>query len=109
MADGKGILVSNVSENSPAAKAGIKAGDVIVEADGQGVSNTAELSKALGNKDKKTVNLTILRNKNRQNLTVEPEESKDVLRMTPSVRITPQGGATIAPRVLTLKGSNIEI
>lgn len=108
-ADGKGILVSNVSENSPAAKAGIKAGDVIIEADGQAVSNPAELTRALSNKDKKTVNLTILRNKNRQNVTVEPGESKDVLKMTPGVRIAPRGVTTTAPRVLTLNRSEIEI
>ena len=110
VADGKGILINNVSENSPAAKAGLKAGDVIVEADGQAISSPAELTRSLGNKDKKTVNLTILRNKIRQNMTVEPEESKDVIRAVPSVRIAPQGGATtIAPRVLTLKGSEIEL
>lgn len=110
VADGKGILISSVTENSPAAKAGLKAGDVIIEADGQAISNPAELTRSLGNKDKKTVNLTILRNKNRQNVTVEPEESKDVIRTIPGVRIAPQGGATtIAPRVLTLKGSEIEL
>lgn len=110
VADGKGILVSNVRENSPAAKAGLKAGDVIVDADGQALANTAELTKALSNKDKKTVNLTILRNKNRQNVTVEPEESKDVLKLNPSVKIVPRSGATtIAPRVLTLNRSEIEL
>lgn len=110
VADGKGILISSVQENSPAAKAGLKAGDVIVEADGQAVANTAELSKALGNKDKKTINLTILRNKKRQNITVEPEEAKDVLKPAPGVKVMPRNGVTtVAPRVLTLTRSASEI
>lgn len=112
VADGKGVLISNVSENSPAAKAGLKAGDVIIEAEGKAISTTAELSRALGDKQKKTVSLTVLRNKNRQNITVEPEESKDVFETAPAVRMTaPRGAVTnIMPRVMTLSGtSSIEL
>ncbi len=39
----KGVLVANVQEGTPAAKAGLKAGDVIVSFDGTAVSNPAEL------------------------------------------------------------------
>lgn len=77
VADGKGILINSVRENSPAAKAGLKAGDVIVEADGKAVGNSGELMKALNSKEKGSVTLTILRNKNRQTITVEPEENKN--------------------------------
>ena len=76
VADGKGILVTNVNENSPAAKGGLKAGDVIVEADGKAVDNTMELMKALNAKEKGSVTLTVIRNKNRQTVTVEPEGGK---------------------------------
>src|SRR5262245_37333752 len=40
-----GILISAVSEPSPAADAGIRVGDVIYEADGQPVSSIQELSR----------------------------------------------------------------
>ena len=101
--DGKGVLISNVRENSPAAKAGLKAGDVIIEADGKAVANSAELSRALSDKDKKSVNLTVLRNKNRQNISVEPEEAKDVLKSTPGVRIAAPNGVITngAPQVFS--------
>lgn len=41
----RGVLVSSVSEDSPAAKAGLKAGDVILEFDGQRVEGTAALAR----------------------------------------------------------------
>ena len=40
---GRGILVSEVNEDTPAAKAGIQVGDVILEADGRALSETREL------------------------------------------------------------------
>jgi len=40
-----GALVSSVFDNSPAAKVGVKAGDIIVEYDGQKISRTTDLSK----------------------------------------------------------------
>ncbi len=43
IANGKGSLVEGVQEGSPAEKAGIKRGDVIVSVDGKAVSDDAEL------------------------------------------------------------------
>jgi serine protease Do len=45
--DGKGALVTEVVEDSPAAKAGLKAGDVIVKAGGKDVDASASLREAL--------------------------------------------------------------
>jgi membrane-associated protease RseP (regulator of RpoE activity) len=73
VSDGKGVLVSNVRENSPAAKVGLKAGDVIIEADGKPVSDQMGLVKALNAEGKKSVSLTIIRDKKRLTITVEPE------------------------------------
>ncbi|WP_432467365.1 Do family serine endopeptidase [Agarivorans sp. Z349TD_8] len=58
----KGVLVTSVLEDSPAKKAGIKAGDVIIAVDGKTTGSTGQLrsqigSKAIGDKTK----LTILR------------------------------------------------
>jgi len=44
---GKGVLVSEVVVGSPAAQAGLKAGDVIVAVDGKDVATVTELRKAL--------------------------------------------------------------
>jgi serine protease Do len=45
LADTKGALVSSVVENSPAMKAGVKAGDVIVEYDGKPVAKSEDLPR----------------------------------------------------------------
>jgi len=77
VADGKGVLINNVNENSPAAKAGLKAGDVIVEVEGKAVSNTMELLRGIGEKKEGEVALTIIRNRNRQTVKVTPEKIKE--------------------------------
>ena len=74
VADGKGVLINSVRENSPAAKAGLRAGDVIVEVDGKPVAGSMELTRAISEKKEGDVNLTIVRNKNRQTIRVTPEK-----------------------------------
>lgn len=76
VSDGKGLLVNNVRPDSPAAKSGLKAGDVIVEADGKAVTNMMELTRTINEKKEGDVNLTIIRNKNRQTVRVTPEKMK---------------------------------
>ncbi len=71
-----GAMVNNVRENSPAAKAGLKAGDIIVEADGKPVKSDVDLIRAVGGKKEGSVNLTIVRGGNRQTISVTPEEVK---------------------------------
>lgn len=74
---GKGLLVNKVAEDSPAARAGIEAGDVIVEADGKPIANNLELLRALDEKKVGDIILTIVRDKTRRSVTVTPETSKD--------------------------------
>jgi S1-C subfamily serine protease len=77
--DGEGVLVRNVFEKSPAAKAGLKAGDVITSMDGEKIHSASELrEKLMLKKDAKTVKLGLLRNRSELSLTVElpaPEEN----------------------------------
>ncbi len=77
--DGKGLLINNVRENSPAAKAGLKAGDIIVEADGKEIKNNADLIRTLNEKKEGDVQLTIIRDRNRQTVSVTPEKLKGEL------------------------------
>ncbi|MBI3635722.1 MAG: Do family serine endopeptidase [Candidatus Rokubacteria bacterium] len=46
--DAKGVLVSEVVPNSPAARAGLKAGDIISEVDGKAVETPADLARTIG-------------------------------------------------------------
>lgn len=71
-----GVLVNEVRENSPAAKAGLKAGDIIVEADGKPVKGDGDLARTIGGKKEGSINLTIVRDRSRQTITVTPEEMK---------------------------------
>ncbi len=43
--EGKGALVADVTKDSPAAEAGLKAGDVILEYDGHGVARESDLPR----------------------------------------------------------------
>lgn len=74
---GKGVLVSNVRENSAAAKAGLRAGDVITEVNGKTVANTIELTRAINEKQEGDVTLTIVRDRNRQTVKVTPEKGQN--------------------------------
>ncbi len=47
---GRGILVSRVEEDTPAAKAGMRAGDVIVAVDGKGISDRSDIAQALADR-----------------------------------------------------------
>jgi serine protease Do len=79
-----GVLVSSVEENSPAAKAGIKAGDIVTEADGQKVEDSDDLVRALSAKQEGEVTLTVVRDRNRRTVRVTPER-----RAAPQTFFTP--------------------
>lgn len=74
-----GALVNNVREDSPAAKAGIKAGDIIVEIDGKAVKGELDVVRAIGEKKEGDVSVTIVRGGERQMLKVTPEKGKGML------------------------------
>ncbi|HUS13344.1 MAG TPA: PDZ domain-containing protein [Pyrinomonadaceae bacterium] len=95
VADGKGVLVTSVADDSPAAKAGVRAGDVITAIDGEKVEGAGDLARAINKKKDGDVSLTIVRNKNQRTITVTPKE--DPL-LTPGA--APQGRRVITiPRV----------
>jgi membrane-associated protease RseP (regulator of RpoE activity) len=75
---GKGVLVREVTEGSPAAKAGLKAGDVIIKVGSKGVGSVEDLRDALGDETDQPhkVLLTIVRNHEEQMVTVQIEPVK---------------------------------
>jgi serine protease Do len=58
---GRGVVVRSVGDSSPAAEAGIRAGDVIVEVDQQRVASVAEMKRALDRHPKNTPVVVLLR------------------------------------------------
>lgn len=70
--DGEGVLVRSVEKGSPAEKAGVKAGDVIVRAGDEKLADRGDFARVMrkhraGGK----LNLGIVRDKHEQNLTLE--------------------------------------
>jgi serine protease Do len=72
--DGEGVLVTEVANDSAAAKAGLKAGDVILEIDDQKVKNINDLMSTLAKKEEGQVVLKVLRNRDDKKLTVTLEK-----------------------------------
>jgi C-terminal processing protease CtpA/Prc len=76
--DGEGILVHEVHQGSPAEKAGIKAGDVLIKFDGERIRTVGDLREKLaGVREQKKVKLGLLRNRNEITVeaTIEPPET----------------------------------
>jgi serine protease Do len=71
---GKGVLVTSVTDDGPAAKAGVRAGDVITAVDGEAVDSPGDISRAINRKKEGDVTLTIIRNKAQQTIRVTPRE-----------------------------------
>jgi len=78
-----GLLITSVNENSPAAKAGLKAGDVITAIDGEKVESSGDISRAINKQQDGDVTLTIVRDRNTQTIRVTPEKSKETPLMRP--------------------------
>jgi serine protease Do len=74
IAGGKGVLVTSVTEDGPAAKAGVRAGDVITAVDGESVDSPGDISRIINRKKEGDVTLTIVRNKAQQTIHVSPRE-----------------------------------
>lgn len=74
--EGRGLLINDVRADSPAAKAGLRAGDVIVEVEGREVKGMGDFVRAIGEKKEGEVTLTIVRDRNRQTVRVTPEKMK---------------------------------
>ena len=73
-----GALVSQTQDNSPAATAGIRSGDIILSVDGKDISDSAELARLITNrKPGSQVNLHILRNGKQMDVKVVITELKD--------------------------------
>ena len=77
VAGGQGILVTEVTEDSPAEKAGMKAGDVIISAGGKEVMDGRDLRRAINDHEgEDPIELIVIRHGERITIQVVPEERK---------------------------------
>ena len=72
-----GVLVRQVLRNTPAEKAGLKAGDVITKVGGANVGSTREITSQLRSaaRTNRTVTLTLVREKHEMTLTVTLDQA----------------------------------
>ena len=77
-----GVLITSVTDNSPAAKAGLKAGDVITAVDGEKVTSSGDVSRTINKKQDGEVSITILRDRNSRTINLIPEkrEQPNIIR-----------------------------
>jgi serine protease Do len=106
---GRGVLVTSVNENSPAARAGLKAGDVITEVNGQQTGTIGELSRALNRQNDGEVTLNIVRDKHQRTIKVTPERGQLVPFSGPEELVMPQIGKIAFPRMEFPKIQNFKL
>src|ERR1019366_4776589 len=58
----EGVLVHSVNPNTPASRAGLKAGDVVVKVNGTPVMSSREITGLVHASRKKTITFTVVRN-----------------------------------------------
>jgi serine protease Do len=77
-----GVLVTSVTDGTPASRAGLKAGDVITSINGSAVTNREDLLRGLRNATSDDVQIGIVRDKKESSVTAKIEQP---------VRRTPRG------------------
>jgi serine protease Do len=91
--NGKGALVSEVNKESNAEKAGFKAGDVIINVDGNRIEDVSDFEEEISDRDGKDVPVEIIRDRKSVKLTLtieEQDEEEDDDDMSGSVLQVPQ-------------------
>jgi membrane-associated protease RseP (regulator of RpoE activity) len=75
---GKGALITEVHKDSPAEKAGLKAGDVIVAVDDEKVVDADDVSELIeDHKPGDTAGVTVVRDKKEVTIAVEVDETEE--------------------------------
>ena len=101
LARAQGAAVSNIEDGSPAAKAGLEVGDVILKIDGRPVEGSADLSRTIrGLRPGTKVNLNVWRSGKARDLVVTISEFKD--EEAPKVAQAGKKGDTVKPGKLGL-------
>src|SRR5512142_695446 len=74
--NGEGVLVRSVEKGSPAAAAGLKAGDVVVKINGESVGCSADWRQAMRDRKGGSVTVGIIRDKREQTLSLKLPERR---------------------------------
>ncbi|ALK10100.1 Do family serine endopeptidase [Blastochloris viridis] len=109
----EGALVADPQPNGPAAKAGIKAGDVITQVNGKPVRDARELARRIAaEKPGEAIKLTVVSDRKERTVELKPGQFPDDQQapkrfgQVPSDRSVPHLGLTLAP---TPDGSGVAV
>lgn len=97
--EGKGALVTQVYPDTPAAEAGLRAGDVILSVAGEEVDGPGDISRILRDRNAGPVEVRILRDREPRTLTAELEEPQR----------GPEGSALLAPHLRRGPGATLHL
>jgi len=93
LGDQSGVLINEVVDDSPAAKAGLEDGDVIVAFEGKSLDDYSDLTKAVGaHKPGTKVTVTVLRDGTKKDIEVELGERENDFAWT---MVGPEGHDTV--------------
>ena len=91
---GTGLLVRGVDNNSPAAMAGIRAGDVVVRADSRTLASMTQWAKAIRDAKGRPVTVVIVRDRQERTVTLTPDIKRRSSIQYPSLpAVRPVSGA----------------
>ena len=96
-----GALIQAVEEDTPASKAGLRTGDVVLEFDGERVRSARQLTRLIQETPSgRQVAVVVSRDGQRMNLSVVPESRDSFATLAPSVWVAPTPRAPRPPQVL---------
>jgi serine protease Do len=108
-----GVRVDSVDEGSPAEKAGLRKGDVVVEFDGERVRSVRQFTRLVGETPAgRTINAVVLRDGQRQTVSLTPRENDSFRvfdnnwRMFEELRARPTPAPTPPAFETFFRGSN---
>ena len=94
-----GVYIENVTADSAAARAGLKAGDIVTDFDGERVRSALHFTRLVRETvPGRAVKVTVVRDGNRQTLDVTPEEGRLRLPAIPDVSREVERGLRNLPR-----------
>jgi len=89
--DGRGILISEVVLESPAEKAGLKAGDILIKANGERIEDTPDLHDVIGDHEEgDEIELVVLRKGKEMKLKATLEERPDHKKLRQELKEFPR-------------------
>ena len=104
MAQPAGVYVESVVESSPASKAGLQAGDIVIDFDGERVRSTSHFTRLVQESvPNRQVAAVVVRGTSKQTVTVVPDTSGTFNLLSNNTRLRLQGAQRQVPRDLNLR------